>query len=422
MMCNIHYAIFTFTPTATITPSLTPTTPPPPFTGATFVYDGDGRRVAQTVNGVTTYFVGGHYEVTGSQVTKYYFAGTTRIAMRKYTIPQNMSVEYFLGDHLGSTSITTDANGAKVSEMRYKAWGEVRYATPNSTLPTRYTYTGQYSHINDEATDLGSAGFGLMFYNARWHDPALGRFIQPDSIVPSATQGVQAWDRFAYTNNNPVLYTDPNGHSIRPPICWLCGLTFSYASAGGPFAADGFLNSVLDMAITAVGSLYPGGVEVNPLADTATFPSEEEYYPALANNYVIIGADVAIPNNLYAVGNTVKPRAPRIEGYNYSGQYPDMFIDSNGLVIPGQGGASTFETIEQLAENVSGNGVYQLPQGSSIPGFDDIADGIPFGSQPPGHHSLVPNRPETPAELIELFNNLPWKQILTPDKKPLKLK
>jgi hypothetical protein len=112
------------------------------------VYDGDGRRVAQTVNGVTTYFVGGHYEVTGSQVTKYYFAGTTRIAtpalapgasVRKYTIPQSMSVEYLLGDHLGSTSITTDNPGAKVSEMRYKACplrfttgvlreGEVRYS------------------------------------------------------------------------------------------------------------------------------------------------------------------------------------------------------------------------------------------------------------------------------------------------------
>ncbi|HNN14489.1 MAG TPA: hypothetical protein PKL78_13080 [Anaerolineales bacterium] len=31
-----------------------------------------------------------------------------------------MSVEYFLGDHLGSTSITTDTAGAKISEMRYK--------------------------------------------------------------------------------------------------------------------------------------------------------------------------------------------------------------------------------------------------------------------------------------------------------------
>jgi hypothetical protein len=30
--------------------------------------------------------------------------------MRKYTIPQSMTVESFLGDHLGSTSLTTDAN------------------------------------------------------------------------------------------------------------------------------------------------------------------------------------------------------------------------------------------------------------------------------------------------------------------------
>lgn len=39
---------------------------------ATFVYDGDGRRVKSTVNGTTTTFVGAHYEVTGSTVTKYY--------------------------------------------------------------------------------------------------------------------------------------------------------------------------------------------------------------------------------------------------------------------------------------------------------------------------------------------------------------
>ena len=42
---------------------------------ASFVYDGDGRRVKSTVNGTTTYFIGAHYELTGSQVTKFYFAG-----------------------------------------------------------------------------------------------------------------------------------------------------------------------------------------------------------------------------------------------------------------------------------------------------------------------------------------------------------
>ena len=41
---------------------------------ATFVYDGDGNRVKATVAGTTTTFIGGYYELTGSQVTKYYFA------------------------------------------------------------------------------------------------------------------------------------------------------------------------------------------------------------------------------------------------------------------------------------------------------------------------------------------------------------
>ena len=51
----------------------------------------------------------------------------------------------------------------------------------------------------------------LMYYGARWS--ALGRWAQPDSIIP-ANQGVQGWDRFAYVNNSPVRYTDPSGHKI----------------------------------------------------------------------------------------------------------------------------------------------------------------------------------------------------------------
>ena len=166
--------------------------------------------------------------------------------MRKYVIPQSMSMEYFLSDHLGSTSITTDSTGAKISEIKYKPWGEVRYSSgttairKNGTLnyilgdhlgstsivtnaagalvskqlyspwgetryssglsPTQYQYTGQYSHTAD---------FGLMFYNARWYDPALGRFAQADTVVPG---GVQGLDRYAYANNSPLVYVDPSGH------------------------------------------------------------------------------------------------------------------------------------------------------------------------------------------------------------------
>ena len=113
-------------------------------------------------------------------------------------------MNYLLGDHLGSTSLTTNASGQVVSELRYKAWGEVRYASGNT--PTNYTFTGQYSYASD---------FGLMFYNARWYDPYLNHFTQPDSIVPDQ-YNPQDWNRYSYARNNPMRYTDPSGHA---PSC-----------------------------------------------------------------------------------------------------------------------------------------------------------------------------------------------------------
>jgi RHS repeat-associated protein len=116
---------------------------------------------------------------------------------------------------LDSASITTDSSGAKVSELRYKPFGEIRYSwtstpvtTPCYSL-TRFTYTGQYTHMDDPTTAGVTKGFGLMFYNARWYDPALGRFAQADTIVPA---GVQGLDRYAYVNNSPMNFIDPSGH------------------------------------------------------------------------------------------------------------------------------------------------------------------------------------------------------------------
>ena len=173
-----------------------------------------------TVNGVTTYFVGNYYESSNGVITKYYYAGGQRIAIRKYTVPVSMTLEYFIGDHLGSTSITTDNAGYKVSEMRYRPFGELRYSWTNApvTSPSyalsKYTFTGQYSYMDDPSTAGVSEGFGLMFYNARFYDPALGRFTSADSIVPG---GVQGYDRYAYANNDPVKYIDPSGHMCSDP-------------------------------------------------------------------------------------------------------------------------------------------------------------------------------------------------------------
>jgi RHS repeat-associated protein len=132
----------------------------------------------------------------------YYYAGAARIAFRVKDSTNNEQVYYLFTDHLGSTNVTSDQYGNQVSLMLYKAWGESRLPSGGSSL-TDYRFTGQRA---DE-------GIGLYFYNARWYDSAIGRFVQADTDVP-INQGVQGLNRYAYVNNNPVRYTDITGQRI----------------------------------------------------------------------------------------------------------------------------------------------------------------------------------------------------------------
>ena len=138
---------------------------------ASFVYDGDGNRVKGTVGGTTTVYIGNHFEWTSAGNTKYYYHGATRVAMRRSSYAMGNGVFFLLGDHLGSTSLSTDSAGGNPTELRYKPWGETRFSS--GTTQTTFRFTGQ----RQEAA-LGGAD-GLYYYGARWYDSALGRFTSP---------------------------------------------------------------------------------------------------------------------------------------------------------------------------------------------------------------------------------------------------
>jgi RHS repeat-associated protein len=116
----------------------------------------------------------------------------------------NGTLTWLMGDHLGSTSVTAQADGAFQSEMRYTAFGETRYE--NGTTPTDYQYTGQRKDRYIELIHMG----------ARWYDPEIGHFVSADTVVPDPGNAL-AIDRFAYTMNNPLKYVDPSGHAACPP-------------------------------------------------------------------------------------------------------------------------------------------------------------------------------------------------------------
>jgi RHS repeat-associated protein len=125
----------------------------------------------------------------------------SRVALRTQVNEDPSTLYWILGDHLGSTAVTASSDGALYSEIRYTAFGEVRYS--DGTTLTDYQYTGQ------RLEEI----MGIYYYRARWYDPAIGRFMQADTMVPKPESPL-ALDRYAYANNNPLKYTDPSGHCI----------------------------------------------------------------------------------------------------------------------------------------------------------------------------------------------------------------
>ncbi|MER9683882.1 RHS repeat-associated core domain-containing protein [Mesorhizobium sp. M0184] len=70
---------------------------------------------------------------------------------------------------------------------------------------------------------------GLLYLNARYMDPVLGRFISPDDWDPTLP-GVGT-NRYAYARNDPANKADNNGHAIADVAAPFSSLTDEEASA-----------------------------------------------------------------------------------------------------------------------------------------------------------------------------------------------
>jgi RHS repeat-associated protein len=78
---------------------------------------------------------------------------------------------------------------------------------PGTTAGTPSTNRGYTGH---EHLDRGH--LGLIHANARIYDPTLGLFLSPDPFI-QAPHYTQSHNRYSYTFNNPLKYTDPSGYT-----------------------------------------------------------------------------------------------------------------------------------------------------------------------------------------------------------------
>ena len=180
-------------------------------TATTFAYDASGQRVMTLEPaGKTTYFPFPGYseEMVGTSVTArrvtYTIAGQA-VASRVQTFsPTASNTLYRLyTDHLGSTITHSTMSGGTVAGANtyYLPYGSYRGTPPTQTLTDR-DFTGQRENRE----------LGLLYFNARFYVPSIGRFASADTIVPDPANP-QSLNRYTYVRNSPLNFVDPSGHN-----------------------------------------------------------------------------------------------------------------------------------------------------------------------------------------------------------------
>jgi RHS repeat-associated protein len=189
-------------------------------TGLSQSYDGDGLRVKKTESGATTYYL--RSSVLGKQVVAelnsagswargYVYLGGQLLAV------QENGVEWVHQDPVTKSQRLTDINGNVTARVDVDPWGG---ETPwccnfnQSMQPHRYTSYERDANSGDDAM--------MRRYAGKWQ-----LFSQPDPFDGSYDQtDPQSFNRYAYTQNDPVNAVDPSGLEM-------CGAEYSFNECGG---------------------------------------------------------------------------------------------------------------------------------------------------------------------------------------------
>ncbi len=199
--------------------------------GKVMAYDGENRPLSVTYNGFTTRYV---YGADGTRLKKIEKAGTAQQTVTVYlngteirNFGQGSSKEelvthladevrisdgggvsnrldYLHYDQLGSVIGLSNATGSSAERRTYLAFGNISYER-TFDLTLKEETKGFIGERYD-------ADAGLQFLNARYYDPELGLFIQPDWL--EVTEAGVGTNRYSYSFNDPVNLRDPNGNIV----------------------------------------------------------------------------------------------------------------------------------------------------------------------------------------------------------------
>ena len=160
-------------------------------------------------------------------------------------------VTYFHNDVAGSPVAATNEVGAVIWRESYRPYGERRINSASAS-DSKVWFTSRRQDVDT----------GLVYMGARYYDPMVGRFISMDPV--GFDEGnLHSHNRYAYANNNPYRYVDPDGRVPVPLVAaavaagrWAVQRVTTWALTRGAQA------SVTAAEIGAGEALGAGGVAV----------------------------------------------------------------------------------------------------------------------------------------------------------------
>ena len=172
----------------------------------TYVYDGEGHRIKRVSTGIG-----------GSTALFVYDAFDRLAAEYAPTAPSGAAqTEYRTADHLGSTRVVTDATQAVVARRDfYPFGGRIENTWGGRTQIAAYAENPGFTQRFTAKERDGESN--LDYFLARYYASSLGRFTSADPVQITIDRLIfpQQLNRYAYTQNNPLVFVDPTGLDLE---------------------------------------------------------------------------------------------------------------------------------------------------------------------------------------------------------------
>ncbi len=405
-----------------------------------YLYDADGDRLLRRDATGTTLYLGATEVLltpTGEiQPTRYYYLHDELVAVRG----PDGALDWISSDLAGTGELAIDADTQEFQRRRITPFGEER-GLKSAAWPGNKGFVGGTVDSSTGLTQLGE----------RAYDPSTGRFISPDPVIDFAEP--QQTNAYAYANNSPVTFSDPDGqfwgivirfvakkvvvpvvkkyavpvlkrvgHWIWSPMRGFFGKVFSFIKKMIFHYVKVFITKTVKKFVVKV--IKVAKKVLVKLKKSKFVKAVRKAVKKAVDKVKSVGKKIkkiikrivkrerkqrkkkeheeSKPTpRLYAIGKREEP--PSINP-NRSGDYD---TDGNGNVLPQRPpdpkGKSTFDSEDHLTDRVGGQ-MWMLPEGTKLPeGLDWYND-----NDPPGHHTIYPTRKMSIQEFKSKIEGLPW--------------